>query len=241
MYEEAQEVFRYLPIRRGVLEENYINHLWQTFIILDGGEAVVRSFGVMPFHLMFMVSVQYKVLIISTVHKQSLDLFFSGVGGRDKDKLLSEQRSVFDIALINERTMSEIFQLINLDLGVIKKFKNLVDKRNDNLAHAKGSIEQDFEEKIIEYLNILRSIQKCCLSLNQQLSEKWISEVQTDDNMDQFFETRFLDSYINQYDFVDVVKFLLQSKKLTIKQKKQIMQKVLEICDDETILTLKNL
>lgn len=42
MYEDAQEIFDYLPIRRDTPENDYINHLWQAFSTLDGGKSLVR-------------------------------------------------------------------------------------------------------------------------------------------------------------------------------------------------------
>ena len=141
MYEDAQEIFDYLPIRRDTTENDYIDHLWQAFSALDQAGTTARPFEVMPCHLLFMLSVQYKVLRIASAHKQATNLFFTGVGGRHREQLLSEQRSVFDMALINERTIPDIFQLVEVDPEAIRKFKELVDERNDNLAHAKGGIE----------------------------------------------------------------------------------------------------
>lgn len=177
MYEEAQNIFEYLPIRRDTPENDYINHLWQAFIMLDEGDEIARPFAVMPFHLLFMLTLQYKILRIAKVHKQASDLFFSGVGGRNREQLLSEQKSVFVIALINEKTVCEVFQLLSLDHGVIKKIKDLIEERNDNLAHAKGGIEPDPEGKISDYIEILQEIQESMLELNNEVAEKWLSEM----------------------------------------------------------------
>jgi hypothetical protein len=201
MYEEAQEVFDYLPIRRETLENDYINHLWQVFITLDGSGTVARPFAVMPFHLLFMMAMQYKVLRIANTQKHASDLFFSGVGGRNKEQLLSEQRSVFDIALINERTMPEIFQLIGLDSEIIKEIKDLVDDRNDKLAHAKGGIELEPEIRIEEYLVSLRAIQICMQPLNDGIASEWGKDLTTEDDGKEFIESRLLDSYLCLEDF----------------------------------------
>lgn len=238
MYEDAQEIFEYLPIRRDAPENDYINHLWQTFSILDGGDAVVRPFAVMPFHLLFMLSSQYKMLQIASSHKQATDLFFTGVGGRNKKQLLSEQRSVFDMALINERTAPDIFQLVEVDPEVIKKFKELVDERNDNLAHAKGGIEQDLENKLAGYVAVLESIQKSCVQINQKLADEWILEVKVGDDMDQFLERRLLDSRVSPRDFGDIIGLFLEAERFDIDQWTQIVNKGLELAYDQTVIVL---
>ncbi len=239
MYEDAQEIFDYLPIRRDTPENDYINHLWQAFSTLDGGEAVARPFAVMPFHLLFMLSAQYKMLQIASAHKQATDLFFTGVGGRNKEQLLSEQRSVFDMALINERTIPDIFQLVEVDSEVIKKFKELVDERNENLAHAKGGIEQDLENKLAGYVAVLESIQKSCVQINQKLADEWILEVKVGDDLGEFLESYFLDSRLSPRDFGDVIGKMLQTDKLDYEQWEQVVNKGLELAYEQTIFELK--
>jgi hypothetical protein len=239
MYEDAQEIFNYLPIRRDTPENDYISHLWQAFSTLDGGEAVARPFAVMPFHLLFMLSAQYKMLQIASAHKQATDLFFTGVGGRNKEQLLSEQRSVFDMALINERTIPDIFQLVEVDPEVIKKFKELVDERNENLAHAKGGIEQDLENKLAGYVAVLESIQKSCVQINQKLADEWILEVKAGDDLGEFLESYFLDSRLSPRDFGDVTGKMLETDKLDFEQWEQVVNKGLELAYEQTIFELK--
>jgi hypothetical protein len=238
MYEDAQEILDYLPIRRNALENDYIEHLLRSFFVLDGSDDISCPFAIMPFHLLFMMAVQYKALRIATAHKQATDLFFSGVGGRSRAQLLSEQRSVFDMALINERTMPEIFQLIGVDSVMIKKFKGLIDERNDNLAHAKGGIEQNLERKIDVYLEVLKSIQSNCFKMNHGIASDWLAEVRAGDDMDQFLESHFLVSYFSQRDFGDIVKELLEGDRLSAAQWKQIANKGLELAQDQTIFEL---
>lgn len=258
MYEDAQEIFEYLPIRRDTSEDDYINHLWSSFTLLEKAERLwakdangfaiddsslkmARPFSVMPYHLLFMMSVQYKMLQIASAHKTATDLFFTGVGGRNKEQLLSEQRSVFDMALINERTIPDIFQLVNLNTEVIKKCKELVDHRNDTLAHAKGGIEQDIETKISEYSGVLDAIQKCCLAINQKLANGWLLEIQAGDDIDQFLEQHLLDDRFNRRDFNDVVNIFLVSDKIDSSQWEQFVIKSLELSYEKTIQELQSL
>ncbi len=239
MHEDDQEIFNYLPIRRDTSENDYINHLRQAFSTLGGGEAEARPFAVMPFHLLFMLSAQYKMLQIASAYKQATDLFFTGVGGRNKEQLLSEQRSVFDMALINERTIPDIFQLVEVDPKVIKKFKELVNERNETLAHAKGGIEQNLEKKLSGYVSVLESIQKSCVQICQNLAEEWIAEVKNGDDVGESIESYLLDSRFSPRDFGDVMETFLHTKQLDFEQWEQIVNKGLVLAYDQTIFELK--
>ncbi len=241
MYEDAQESFDYLPIRRGTLENDYIDHLWQAFSVLGQTDTSAQPFAVMPFHLLFMLSVQYKVLRIASLHKQATNLFFTGVGGRNKEQLLSEQRSVFDMALINERTIPDIFQLIEVDSESIKKNKELVDERNDNLAHAKVGMEQNLENKLDAYISVLDSIQKRCGQMNHNLAEEWIAEIKPGDDLNEFIEAYLFDSRVSPRDFGDIVGKLLEAEQLDFEQWEQVVNKGLELAYDQTILALQRI
>jgi hypothetical protein len=93
MYEDAQEIFEYLPIRRNAPEDEYINQLRDTFELLEkagqlwnkdtNGFAVAdehlknaRPFAAMPFHLLFMMVLQYKALRIANYNTPSTNFFF---------------------------------------------------------------------------------------------------------------------------------------------------------------------
>ena len=68
MYEDAQEIFGYLPIRKTQVEYEYIEHLRNVFLVLDQTENTARPFLIMPFHLLFMMALQYKALRVSINH-----------------------------------------------------------------------------------------------------------------------------------------------------------------------------
>ena len=235
---DAPQIFNYLPLRREINEERYIDHLWQAFISLDGSDEDARPFEIMPFHLLFMMAVQYKVLSIANSEKRASDLFFSGVGGRDKDKILKSQRSVFDIALINERTIFEIFQLVDLDCKIISEIKKIINDRNDNLAHAKGGIEVNIDEKINKYIIALAKIQKRFLKNNVLFANKIIANIKLDTDMEQYLEQILFDTRINYFDFGIVVDRLLKNSKLKGAQWVQTAQKGLSLCHDRILTTL---
>lgn len=238
---DASNIFNYLPIRRNTPENDYINHLWRVFSTLGEQKDTARPFAGMPFHLLFMLSVQYKMLQILPIYKQATDLFFTGVGGRNKEQLLSEKRSVFDMAFINERTIPDIFQLIEIDIEIIKKFKELVDERNNNLAHAKGGIEIDLESKIGSYLSILESIQKKCKQINYVVAENLLSEIVDGDDVGEFFESRLLRYWLNPCDIGDIVGKMIESEKLDYEQWEQVVNKGKDLAYTQTIIALSEL
>ncbi len=201
MYEDAQEIFDYLPIRRDTPENDYIDHLWQAFTTLDGGEAVARPFAVMPFHLLFMMALQYKILRISREKRAEYELVFTIDRGREREAVLNPE-SVFDVALLNERTIPDLLKLIGLDGEAIKQIKELIDNRNDNLAHAKGGIESEPEMRIEEYLTCLRTIQIHMQPLNDKVANGWTTEVSPEDVMPDFIEARLVDSMLCPEDFM---------------------------------------
>jgi len=235
MYENAQNILNYLPIRKNKAENDYIEHLWKAFSELNASETVARPFCIMPFHLLFMLAVQYKALRVSQIHIEPCNLFFCGVAGRSKKELLSDQKSVFDIGLIAESTIPEIFQLVELDDEGIKKIKGLVKNRNNNLAHAKGGIEQKLEEKVDLYLQVAESIQQKFKSYNEQIAIIWMSEIAEGDDMDQFLEGKFLDLSITPLDFGDIIGTMLEAEELDFDQWTQIVNKGLDLVYSQTI------
>ena len=64
MYEDVQEIFSYLPIEAGI-DNLYIQHLFGAFQTINEKEEPIRAFSILPFHLLFMFSIQYKVYRIS--------------------------------------------------------------------------------------------------------------------------------------------------------------------------------
>ena len=113
MYEEALEIHKYLPIRKNSLEDEYITHLWQTFFTLDSSNELVQPFMMMPFHLLFMMALQYKALRISKELNNEYSLVFTIKNFRDAHTL-SQPNSVFDFSLLLARTLPDSFRLINL-------------------------------------------------------------------------------------------------------------------------------
>lgn len=196
MHEDAQEIFDHLPIRRNIPEDEYIDHLWGAVSVLAQSDTTARSFALMPFHLLFMLALQYKILRIAKEFNSECNLVFVTTSGRNKSQLINPQKSVFDLALLNEKTIPELFSLINLDGVTIELIKDLVDYRNDSLAHAKGGIEDDPEGKIRLYLSILKRIQDFMLKLNDEVATKWLIEMRSGQEGVDYIELHLAEEYL---------------------------------------------
>lgn len=197
MYEEAQEIFEYLPIRKSTIEEDYIEYLWNAFLMLDGGDAYSRPFALMPFHLLFMLALQYKVLRVSQNKVDDYTIAFTM-----ESRITSEQKgphnpeSVFDLALLPESKIIDLLKLIGLEQDIVKTIKELIRNRNDNLAHAKGGIDPNPEGKIELYIGALRSLQPQMILLNNTIADEWLQVLTSEDDLNEFVEGRLLDSYL---------------------------------------------
>ena len=67
MEEKVLEIHDFLPVaRRSTVENDYILHLWDAYLTLDTLGDAGRGFSIMPFHIMFMLALQYKILRIAT-------------------------------------------------------------------------------------------------------------------------------------------------------------------------------
>lgn len=167
MHEDSQEILNYLPIRRNALENEYINHLWSAFSALDGADATARPFAVMPFHLLFMLAIQYKVLRIYKEQKEKYELALTIKNPRNEEKDILAPESPLAIAFLGESEVVDFLKIAGLsadDARGIKK--SIIRYRNDKIAHAKGYIEQDLKTKIAEYFGWLGASQNVYRSMN---------------------------------------------------------------------------
>lgn len=194
--EGAEKIHEYLPVNRNPFEDQYIYHLWDAFITLNGLGNGSEGFSIMPYHLLFMLSLQYRVMRIIMAFEKECLLVFSTVGGRDKVKLLNPERSVFDLACLNERTIPELFQLLDSDKEILKKIKNLVDYRNDSLAHPKGSTALDYEKRVPQYIEILDQLQPSFIELNNSVAEKWLHEMEPGESGVEYIDLHLQEEFL---------------------------------------------
>lgn len=202
MYDEAQEIFDHLPIRQNEPEARYTRHLWSSFEHLTSSDVTdVQAFAIAPFHLLFMLSLQYKGIrlyqrrnVEYVVHKVVTEL-------RSGRRQARTPKSVFDLALMSESPLAEMFSIVGAPSGVIDGIKKLVRERNDGFAHAKGAIEGNLEGKIEEYLGVLRSISPMFVEINEEIGREWLDELDADEDRDSFVEARLASEYLCHSDF----------------------------------------
>lgn len=239
MNEAAYEIFDFLPISTSEAESRYVAHLRDAFIALDGADNSGQAFSIMPFHLLFMLALQSKALRVAKLFPQATDLFFAGVGGREKIKLLNPERSAFDFALIHERTLPEIFRLVGMTDQDIGSIKSLIDARNNNLAHAKGGIETDPEGKVEQYLGTLRMLQPHFTQYNDQVAAEWMGEINDEENLNDFVELRLPGSHLCQADFKNGILFVFSmTENQTVEQWRATAEKVLESFPQQCLVWL---
>lgn len=241
MNEAAYEIFDFLPISTSEAESRYVDHLREAFIALDSADNSGQAFSIMPFHLLFMLALQSMALRVAKLFPQATDLFFAGVGGREKTKLLNPERSAFDFALIHERTLPEIFRLVGMTDQDIGSIKSLIDARNNNLAHAKGGIEADPEGKVELYLGALRMLQPHFTQYNDQVAAGWMGEINDEENLNDFVELRLMDNHLCQADFKEGMLFVFSmTEDQTLEQWQVSAIKVLEAYPQQGLAWLKH-
>lgn len=250
MYENAYEVFKYLPIEQ-TEESVYIQHLWGSFELLNKSDEPVKAFSLLPFHLLFMFAVQYKVYRLSAYDNakyiQILSRCYANAGNRkqleinapirNNDGIILSECSVKNLSLIKEKELFDFLEIIDCDRLIIDKAKLLVESRG-NYAHANGQIEEDVNTRIDEYLEILQHIQGKISGINNQIFEL-DENIQEFDDIEEYIVETFRDNQFSQKDFGSVIQKILESELLTFEQWEQFIQKGLDNCYEETIQALE--
>ena len=202
MLEEAQEIFDYLPINKtNTAESEYISHLWSAIDALSNGQDLAQHFVLMPFHLLFMLSLQYKILRVAKEKNKNYLTAFTINVCRDVAKVANPE-SVFVLTNLKESSMIDLFKLIHLDSQSISEIKSLVRYRNDKLAHANGGIAVDSEDRINQYLDVLKKVQMKFVQLNDDLADRWRTDMLPDDDKGEFVDIRLAEEYLCPADFM---------------------------------------
>ena len=251
MYENAYEIFKYLPIEQAE-ESVYIQHLWGSFELLNKSDEPIKAFSLLPFHLLFMFTVQYKVYRLSSFNnkkyleiielcnlrdKGNKQVLQQNAPIKNKNGIITSTCSVKNLSFIPEKQIFDFLEIINCDRLVIDKAKLLVDYRG-NYAHANGQIEEDVNARIDEYLEILHHIQNNMSDVNNQIFVIDESIEEFDDINEYVMET-FRDNQFSQKDFGSVILKILETEFLTFEQWEQFIQKGLDYSYEETIQSLE--
>lgn len=251
MYENAYEIFEYLPIEQAE-ESVYIQHLWGSFRLLNESEEPIKAFSLLPFHLLFMFAVQYKVYRLSAFdnaryleiinscnlrdpgNKQVLD---QNAPIKDENGVIPSSCSVKNLSFIPERRLFDFLKIIDCEDDFISRAKVLVDSRG-NYAHANGQIERDVNARVDEYLEILDHIQAKISSVNKTVL--MIDEgVQELDELDDYLPEKFIETQFSPKDVGSVILNMLQTKVLTENQYNRVISCGIDYCRKETLDALR--
>lgn len=202
MFEDANNIFDYLPIRmQSELEEEYQWYLWDSFMALIEDPASQASrFAVVPLHMLFMLAAEYKALRVSKAIPEQYRLTFTFRNSRIDQTPLLEPTSPFAFSILPERSLFDVFRLVGADDALIVRAKNLVDRRND-LAHTNGVIESDSGGVLAEYIQVLASLQPYFKSHNDAVASEWIADIEPEDDRSEYVESRLAASYLCPADF----------------------------------------
>ena len=202
MYDEASQILEYLPIRRSPIEDEYIDYLWNSFAVLaNDGTENVPSFSLLPFHLLFMLAVHYKVLRYAEEYPSDYKNAFTFVRLRDGQEKVLKPDSVFDMSVLGEREVFNVFQLMGMNESDIRKCKKIIDTRNGNLMHANGKIVHEVDETIENYCECLANIQACFTDMNERIAEEWNDELEEGEDVKEFVDVRLYSTRLCVSDF----------------------------------------
>ena len=205
MEEEYYQILEQLPYLISNDNEisylNYIKDLIEKSFNNDNYFAI--GFGC---HLLFILVVYYKIQVISHLKWESFKLSTTFHSSKDElDKKFKEVeemcakpgrnnlkrlQSCFDIGIMAEKNVLELFTLIISDLGesknVVGKLKKIVNDRNIDLAHVNGntySFEKESSTKKLQDINnALNGLQKYWLNFIEEI----LVNQEVEKNIDDF-------------------------------------------------------
>lgn len=209
MVEEAVEITDYLPLDAGALSP-YITHLWGAFAVVAETEEPIRPFAILPFHLLFMLAVQYKVFRLSAhdpagyraalagcqlYEESSRSILENNPPVPDGKGEIPPSCSARNLSLLREKQLVNFLELLGVPTAIIEKVKELITIRG-NYAHANGNIESDIETRINEYMEVMIAIQHSATPINDSLADTWLNEIKEDDDFSEFIEQRMIERCI---------------------------------------------
>ncbi|MBP6882258.1 MAG: hypothetical protein KBC15_01755 [Candidatus Levybacteria bacterium] len=209
MDERYYEIFDFLPLEPASLGP-YIDHLWGAFLALIEKEHPVKPFAILPFHLLCMFAIQYKVFRISAFHAEDylttlgscsvrkpndLEMLRQNPPIRDNGGVIPSHCLVSNLSYIPEGKLFDFLKIINVDSEVVEKGKELVKIRS-TYAHANGNIEENIESRIEQYFSILRLIQPKMLKLNDSVAERWLEEMGMEEDGEYYISQHLSEEYL---------------------------------------------
>ena len=222
MDEMLFRISKFLPVRCDFTEVSYIKYLSNSFDKLSNkidDSDISDGFAIIPFHLLFMMALHYRALRIFKDQSENYRLAITFKKEIKENEKIFNPSSPFDFSVFGESEVLNFFKLVGCKEDELGKIKSLIRVRN-NLAHANGNIEINPEKRCEEYLGSLEIIQKLFSKSNQQLAHKFLKEIESDENIEQFFEIRYKDNIINEYDLKEIAGIFIKKNNITKDQKK---------------------
>jgi hypothetical protein len=229
MIEDAHRIFNYLPIEyKTKIESDYVAFLWEAFTA--NYEKENYQFAYIAYHMLFMCFVYFqltkiylntpdsikKILIFTKNAQDAVDHY------ENKSKEALAKKSIiphfdpFSLARESESTIVGLFISIGCEREAIKRFKKLVDERN-NVAHANGNInfsaQSSLNEKIEEVLNCIDHIHQKNQTIIQDCTKKFLLsssdpvENEYMDTEDQVREIFIRKNYLSPFDLYQASKY----------------------------------
>ena len=214
-------ILKFLPIRCGLSETNYIKYLSNSFDKLSNkinDSDISDGFAIIPFHLLFMMALHYRALRIFKDHTENYRLAMTLKNKTNENQAIFDPSSPFDFSLFGESEVLNFFKLVGCENDKLGKIKSLIKERN-NLAHASGNTEINPEKKCEEYLRCLEEIQKLFSKSNQLLADEFLKELEEDEDIKQFFEIRFESYLINKHDYKEILRIFIECGRLNENQR----------------------
>ena len=203
MIDEARAILNYLPISRSKIENDYIDYLWGAMCAIDEGEKDVQGFALLPFHLLFLLVIQCKILRIAQECVERYTLSITLKNPKNGEEGILTPKSPFTLAFFGESELADLCKVIGLEKEGVNRIKKLVRYRNSNLAHASGYTELYPEKKVVEYISAIEELQEKMTPLNEAIARRWLTEFAPEDrqNLKEFVEVRLPDTYLSIADF----------------------------------------
>ncbi len=168
--DNAFKIFNFLPIIYTDEVKIYLEYLWNSFNCLEKQEDISRSFSIFPFYLLFILTVQYKVLRISKYYEKEYHLLTPKLSISKYAKDLMSHNTIknsdfpqgikaFKVSYCREKEIFRYLNIIQPSGELCAEGEKFVTIRN-NYAHASGNIENDIDLRIEDYLIYLEKLQK---------------------------------------------------------------------------------
>ena len=197
--DEIYELYRYLPMFTKE-EQNYMSFLQKEIEKNVKSEAFQSAY--LTAHMIFMFYVYCCIWKIKKIYTERYNYGIIGFpkyrDANNDDIDLRKLDSLFDLSLVAEKTVFDVFQLIEMDRAEISQLKKSVDRRN-NIAHSTGQISFSSQKEFAE--GMLKIVKHCerihCILEKNLIRPAYESFLVSNRNQDDW-EYGDMDEQVNQ-------------------------------------------